>query len=127
MARHSQRLNRAHAIMRRRQDNPVFEYFGNSLPCSHNVYSRRTMVVVGGMEVDADLVLHVQKTHFMVGGALDVTAADNEIYANDNRPYPKAGKKLSFCGRTFKIEAVEDLTPAAPDGKVKLVCVHWAT
>jgi hypothetical protein len=85
------------------------------------------MVAVGGNEVDADLVVHVQKSHFLTGASSDVYSDSSTTYANDNRPYPTAGKKFQFCGRTFKVEAVEDLVPSAPNGVVKIVAIHWAS
>lgn len=120
-----------HGKLRTRQGEPVFGYKGNTLPCTHNVFARRTEVVIGGQTVEADLVLHCRKNLFLTtadNGEVEidgetVTAASSTVLANDNRPWPRSGYEIEFCGRRYTIEVVEDITPASPDGKLKLVCI----
>lgn len=117
-------MARAFARMRQLQGEPTFEYYGNTgLSCAANSYSRRTTVEVGGMQVDADLVLWVPRSLAITLNSTTVTIAD-DVKISDHKPYPKAGRKLTFTGRTFRIEAVMDPYPWDEEhGWLGLVCI----
>src|SRR4051794_3004750 len=119
---HADSLKRVHERIRDRQDYPTFVWFGQEVPCTATTFTRRTLLTIGGLELEADMTIRVSKCHFLVASSQEVTTVAS-VPISDNRPWPKAGMKYDYCGRRFRIEAVNDPMPNVPDTQLFLVGV----
>jgi hypothetical protein len=115
---------RAHEKLRERQDSPVFEYKGMTVPCVANSYSHTTKVALGGFEVEADLILYVKKTEFVTLDSSLVTL-DSQQTLDSHKPRPRSGYSLLFGGRRFKVSWTHDPLPHVEDAVMQLVCVDY--
>lgn len=106
-------------------DSPTFVWNGVLVPCVPNTFGRRTVLIGGGFEVEADARLFVRRNEFLTADSTLITV-DSELFTADNDlPTPVAGKTLRFPGgsdsanpggRTYRIEMARMLFPADTSG-----------
>lgn len=95
----------------------------SAVECVTNSYTRRTVLEVGGFQVEADCRILVLKERFLTVDSTLVTI-DSELFTMDgDKPRPVAGKRLTLNGQKLRIEATQDPLPADTKGFWWLICI----
>ena len=81
---------------------------GAEIPCVPSMESVGDIIIIGGREEEITVVVRVRKTHFITADLTTVTVDSEVILADNDTPRPRAGKKPTFRGKTYRVLAREE-------------------